>query len=108
MKFGTQTVARRLVVVLLVMFALTEGIWSVAQTQATSRTPASSRAVLLKEGTEVKLKLRDKITSKTAVEGDLREFDSRSGSESRGDHGGESRICRGWNRLSRREGRNAG
>jgi hypothetical protein len=71
MKFRTQTVARRLVVTFLAMLALTEGVWSVAQTQATGQTPASSRSVLLKEGTEIKLKLHDKITSKTAVESDL-------------------------------------
>jgi hypothetical protein len=70
MEFRTQTVARQLIVTLLTMLALTEGVWSVAQTQATGQTPESSR-VLLKEGTEIKLKLHDKITSKTAVEGDL-------------------------------------
>jgi hypothetical protein len=59
------------VVTLPAMRALTEGVWSVAQIQATGQTPASSRPVLLKEGTEIKLKLHDKITSKTAVEGDL-------------------------------------
>jgi hypothetical protein len=52
MKFRTQTVARQLVVTLLAMLALTEGVWSVAQTQATGQTLASSRPVLLKEGTE--------------------------------------------------------
>src|SRR5260370_35966296 len=71
MKVRTQTVAGQLVVSLLAMLALTEGVWSVAQTQATGQTPAPSRSVLLKEGTEIKLKLHDKITSKTAVEGDL-------------------------------------
>jgi hypothetical protein len=71
MEFRTQTVARQLVVTLLAMLALTEGVWSVAQTQATGQTAASSRSVLLKEGAEIKLKLHDKITSKTAVEGDL-------------------------------------
>ncbi len=72
MELRTQTVSRRLVAVLLVMFALPEGIWSAAQTQATTQTAASSsHVVLLKEGTEIKLKLHDKITSKTAVEGDL-------------------------------------
>jgi hypothetical protein len=74
MEFRTQTVARQLVVTLLAMLALTEGVWSVAQTQATGQTPASSRSVLLREGTEIKLKLHDKITSKTAVEGDLVNF----------------------------------
>jgi hypothetical protein len=68
MKLRTQTVARQLVVTFLAMLALPEGVWSVAQTQATGQTPASSRSVLLKEGTEIKLKLHDKITSKTAVE----------------------------------------
>jgi hypothetical protein len=71
MEFRTQTVARRLVATLVAMFALTEGVWSAAQTQATGQSATSSRAVLLKEGTEIKLKLRDTITSKTAVEGDL-------------------------------------
>jgi hypothetical protein len=71
MKFRPQTVARRLVPALLVMFALTEGVWSAAQAQATGQTAAPRGAVLLKEGTEIKVKLRDKITSKTAVEGDL-------------------------------------
>jgi hypothetical protein len=70
MKFRTQTLTRQLVAVLLAMFALPEGIWSAAQTQATTQSAASSRAVLLKEGTEVKLKLCDKLTSKTALEGD--------------------------------------
>ena len=70
MEFRTQTVARQLVVTLLAVLALTEGVWSAAQTQATGQTPAS-RSVLLKEGTEIKLKLHDKISSRTAVEGDL-------------------------------------
>jgi hypothetical protein len=77
----TQVVARRLVAVLFVTFVLVEGVWSVAQAQEGSHTASSSRAVRLKEGTEVKLKLHDRITSKTAVEG---------------------------NRLSRGQGRNAG
>jgi len=71
MKFRTQTGGLQLVAALLVMFALTQGVSSAAQTQATGQTATSSRAVLLKEGTEIKLKLHDKITSKTAVEGDL-------------------------------------
>ena len=71
MKFGTQTVTRRLIATLLAMLPLTEGVWSMAQTQATRQAASSSGPVLLKEGTEIKLKLRDKITSKTAVEGDL-------------------------------------
>ena len=65
-----QGAARRLIAVLFVTFALTEGVCSLAQAQAESQIPSSSRPVLLKEGTEMKLKLRDKITSKTAVEGD--------------------------------------
>lgn len=60
MEFRTQTVARQLVETLVAMFALTEGVWSAAQTQETGRTARSSRAVLLKEGTEIKLKLREK------------------------------------------------
>jgi hypothetical protein len=44
MKFRTQTVARQLVVTFLAMLALTEGVWSAAQTQATGQTPASSRS----------------------------------------------------------------
>lgn len=71
MEFRTQTVARQLVVTLLAMLTLTEGVWSVAQTQATGQAPKSSRPALLREGTEIKLKLHDKITSKNAVEGDL-------------------------------------
>jgi hypothetical protein len=71
MKFRNQVVARRSLAFLLIAFALLEGVRSVAQTQATSQTAASSRSALLKEGTEVKLKLHDKLTSKTAVEGDL-------------------------------------
>ena len=69
MEFRTQTVARRLVATLVAIFALTEGVWSAAQTQETGQAATSSR--LLKEGTAIKLKLRDAITSKTAVEGDL-------------------------------------
>jgi hypothetical protein len=71
MEIGTQRAARRLIAALVLAFALTEGVWSVAQTQAESQTAPPSRPVLLKEGTEMKLKLCDKITSKTAVEGDL-------------------------------------
>jgi hypothetical protein len=71
MEFRTQTVACRLVATLVAMCALTEGVWSAAQTQETSQTATSSHTVLLKEGTEMNLKLRDTITSKTAVEGDL-------------------------------------
>jgi hypothetical protein len=58
MKFRIQTVARLLVAVLLVICALTEGVWCAAQGQATGQTAASSQSVLLKEGTEMKLKLR--------------------------------------------------
>ena len=71
MKIGTQGAARRLIAVLFVTFGLTEGVCLLAQDQAQGQTPSSSRSVLLKEGTEMRLKLRDKITSKTAVEGDL-------------------------------------
>jgi hypothetical protein len=52
------------------MFAMTESVGSAAQTQETGQAALSSRAVLLKEGTEIELKLRDKLTSRTAVEGD--------------------------------------
>ena len=55
MEFRTQTFARRLVATLVAMCALTEGVWSAAQTQETGQTATSSRAVLLKEGTEIKL-----------------------------------------------------
>jgi hypothetical protein len=48
--------------------------------------------VLLKEGKEVKLKLHDRITSKTAGEGRLGEFDPRPGSEGRGNYGCKGRI----------------
>jgi hypothetical protein len=58
MKFRIQTVARLLVAVLLVICALTEGVWCAAQGQATGQTAASSQSVLLKEGTEMKLKFR--------------------------------------------------
>src|ERR1700680_4215027 len=71
METGTQRAARRLVVVLFVAFVLTEGVCSLAQAQAESQTPPSRRLVLLKEGTEVRLKCHATITSKTAVEGDL-------------------------------------
>jgi hypothetical protein len=74
MEIGTQRAARGLIAVLFAAFALTEGVWSVAQTQAESQTASPSRPVLLKEGTELKLKLHDKVTSKTAVEGDLVNF----------------------------------
>jgi hypothetical protein len=70
MKFRIQTVARLLVAVLLVICALTEGVWCAAQGQATGQTAASSQSVLPKEGTEMKLKLHEKVTSKIAVEGD--------------------------------------
>ena len=70
MKFRIGTVARLLFAVLLVICALTEGIWCADQAQATGQTAASSQLVLLKEGTEMKLKLHEKVTSKTAVEGD--------------------------------------
>ena len=71
MEFRTQTVARRLIAVLFATFVLTEGVWSVAQTQAEGQTASPSRPVVLKEGTEIRLKVHDEITSKTAVEGDL-------------------------------------
>lgn len=55
----------------LVAFALTEGVWCVAQTnQPASANSSLSHTVKLKEGTEVKLRLRDRLTSKTAVEGE--------------------------------------
>jgi hypothetical protein len=71
MEFRTQPVARWLVATMFAMFVLTEGVWSAPQTQEAEQSATSSRAVLLKEGTEIELKLRDAITSKTAVEGDL-------------------------------------
>ena len=71
MEFRIQTVARRLIAVLFATFVLTEGVWSVAQTQAEGQTASPSRPVVLREGTEIRLKVHDKITSKTAVEGDL-------------------------------------
>src|SRR6266853_177112 len=70
MGFRTQTVARRLIAVLFATFVLTEGVWSV-KTQAEGQTVSPSRSVVLREGTEIRLKVHDKITSKTAVEGDL-------------------------------------
>jgi hypothetical protein len=70
MGFRAQTVARRFIAVLFVIFVLTEGSLLVAQPQAESRTATPNRPVLLKEGTEIKLRLHDKVTSKTAVEGD--------------------------------------
>ncbi|MCU1299002.1 MAG: hypothetical protein JWO91_3280 [Acidobacteriaceae bacterium] len=69
MRFGNRTFARRFVTILFVASTLTGGVQSTAQTQPTSQT-ASARTASLKQGTEVKLKLRDKLTSKTAVEGD--------------------------------------
>ena|SRR5580700_9246538 len=108
MKFRTQTVARQLVVTLLALLALTEGVRSAAQTQATGQTPASSRSVLLKEGTEIKLKLHDKISSKTALEGDVVNLILDQGRESRVHHGCKGWVLRCCDRLSRREARNAG
>jgi hypothetical protein len=70
MKFGVKKVARWFVTFSLVTFALTDGVWSGAQTQPATVTASSSRTVTLKEGTEVRLKLRDKLTSKTAAEGE--------------------------------------
>ena len=66
MEIGTQRAAGRLIAALFVTF-----VCSLAQAQAESQTPSFSRPVLLKEGTEIKLRLHDKITSKTAVEGDV-------------------------------------
>jgi hypothetical protein len=57
--------------VLFVTFALMQGVCSLAQAQVESQTPSSTRPVLLKQGTQIKLELHDKISSKTAVEGDL-------------------------------------
>jgi hypothetical protein len=74
MEFRNQSAARRSLAFLLITFALMEGGRSVAQTQATSQAAASSRSVLLKEGTAVTLKFHDRLTSKTAVEGDLVNF----------------------------------
>jgi hypothetical protein len=70
MNFGTKRVARRLFAIAIVTFALAEGVSSVAQTQPPTEAGPSSRTVTLREGAEVKLKLRDKLSSKTAVEGD--------------------------------------
>src|SRR6267378_3719778 len=71
MEFRIQRVARWFFAIPLVTFTLTAGVWPVAQTQPTAEVVSSSHTMTLKEGTEVKLKLRDKLTSKTAVEGDL-------------------------------------
>jgi hypothetical protein len=70
MKIGTQGAARRLIA-FFVPFALREGVCLLAQAQVKGQTPFSGRPVLLKQGTQIKLKLHDKITSKTAVQGDL-------------------------------------
>jgi hypothetical protein len=74
MEFRNQSVGGRSLGFLLITFALMEAGRSVAQTQATSQAAASSRPVLLKEGTEVTLEFHDQVTSKTAVEGDLVNF----------------------------------
>src|SRR5258708_22775940 len=74
MEFRNQSVAGHSLAFLLITFALMEGGRSVAQTQATNQAAASSRSVLLKEGTAVTLKFHDRLTSKTAVEGDLVNF----------------------------------
>ena len=57
--------------IVLVRFVLAGGVWTVAQNQPTTEISGSRRTVTLKEGTEARVKLRDKLTSKTAVEGDL-------------------------------------
>jgi len=69
MEFRNKLFVRRLIASLLVTFALSDGVWSAGQTGARQTSPPA-HTLLLKEGTEVKLKMRDKLTSKTAVEGD--------------------------------------
>jgi len=74
MKFGMQRVARRFFAILFVALVLAVGVWSVAQTaqtQPTADNASSSHTVKLKEGTEVKLKVRDRVSSKTAAKGEL-------------------------------------
>src|SRR5713101_8792043 len=71
MTIGAQRAVWRRIAVLFVTFALMQGVCSLAQAQVESQTPSSTRPVLLKQGTPIKLKLHDKISSKTAVEGDL-------------------------------------
>ena len=70
MEFRNKLFVRRLIASLLVTFALSDGVWSAGQTGARQTSPPA-HTLLLKEGTEVKLKFHGKLTSKTAVEGDL-------------------------------------
>jgi hypothetical protein len=74
MAFRNTRFVRRFLAIVLVTFALTGGVWTVAQNQPTTEISGSRRTATLKEGTEVRLKLRDKLTSKTAIEGDLVEL----------------------------------
>jgi hypothetical protein len=53
-----------------ITLALAGCIGAAAQSQSTAENAGFTRTARLKEGTEVRLKLRDKLTSKTAVEGD--------------------------------------
>jgi len=70
MKFKGRAANPRGIAVILVMLVLTRGVRSAAQVPELPQTAASSQTVLLKEGTEVKLKLGHKLTSNTAIEGD--------------------------------------
>src|SRR5206468_7457948 len=53
-----------------IRLALAGCIGAAAQSQSTTESAGFTRTARLKEGTEARLKLRDKLTSKTAVEGD--------------------------------------
>jgi hypothetical protein len=53
-----------------ITLALAGCVGAAAQSQSTAENAGFTRTARLKEGTEVRLKLRDKLTSKTAVEGD--------------------------------------
>lgn len=70
MKSEHRTPAPHFSCLLLAISLLTEGGRLAAQPAAPMQTPPESQNVLLKQGTEVKLKLRDPLSSKTAVEGD--------------------------------------
>jgi hypothetical protein len=56
--------------IFLITLALAGCIGAEAQSQSAAESAGFTRTARLKEGTEVRPKLRDKLTSKTAVEGD--------------------------------------
>ena len=70
MKVGNMRTVRYFAVFLFGALILSGSAWPAGETQITTQTAPASDQVTLREGTEVRLKLNERLSSKTAVEGE--------------------------------------